>query len=120
LAALRAYNFPGNVRELRNILERAVLLCDEAEIRPEHLPEQIADLEATERPDESADLPPAQLTERAASGGGVAITEEIVPLAEAERRYLRRAVRSHQGDRRTLAKRLGISERALYRKLKEL
>jgi transcriptional regulator with PAS, ATPase and Fis domain len=120
LEALRAYDFPGNVRELRNILERAVLLCDEAKIRPEHLPAQLVDRGATQMPVATPDLVPAQLTERAASGGGGVITEEVVPLAEAERRYLRRAVASHQGDRRSLAQRLGISERALYRKLKAL
>ena len=38
LALLRAYPWPGNIRELRNVIERAVLLCDGDDDRPEHLP----------------------------------------------------------------------------------
>jgi len=38
LAALRAYNWPGNIRELRNVIERAVILCPGGRIEPEHLP----------------------------------------------------------------------------------
>jgi two-component system, NtrC family, response regulator AtoC len=41
LALLRAYPFPGNVRELANALERATAFCDGREIRPAHLPERI-------------------------------------------------------------------------------
>lgn len=42
-----------------------------------------------------------------------------MPLAEAERRYLRWALEQNGADRRVLAGRLGLSERTLYRKLKE-
>ena len=38
---LLAYYWPGNIRELQNVIRRALLLCDGAEIRPEHLPERI-------------------------------------------------------------------------------
>lgn len=34
---LNAYSFPGNIRELKNIIERAVILCDEKELKPKHL-----------------------------------------------------------------------------------
>jgi transcriptional regulator with PAS, ATPase and Fis domain len=40
VAALLAYDWPGNLRELRNMMERAVLLCDSAEIDVSHLPEE--------------------------------------------------------------------------------
>jgi len=101
LALLRAYRFPGNVRELRNVLERAVLLADDNVIRPRDLPRHC----------------------REGNGAAVATAvhdaapDEIVTLAEAEQRYLGRALALHRGDRRSLAARLGISERALYRKL---
>jgi len=45
--------------------------------------------------------------------------EEIVPLDQAERRYVRWAAQRFAGDRRALARRLGISERTLFRKLRE-
>ena len=46
--------------------------------------------------------------------------EQILTLAEAERRYLRSALDRHNGDRRSLARHLGISERTLFRKLSTL
>jgi len=104
MALLRRYRFPGNVRELRNLLERAVLLADGHEILPEHLPEVV-------RSEASADIPVPE-----APGAG----EALIPLATLEDDYLRRAAATFSGDRRALARALGISERALYRKLARL
>ncbi len=88
---------PGNVRELRNILQRACLLSEDGLLRPEHLP---PDLTASRSP--AASSPPRG---------------EIVSLREAESRYLAWAAQRFDGDRRTLARKLGLSERTLYRKL---
>ncbi len=96
MARLAAHDFPGNIRELRNIVERASLLADGDTILPEHLPEEIGAPAVAPQP------------------------EGIVPLVEAERRYLRWALASHGEDRRALAACLGLSERTLYRKLREL
>lgn len=96
LARLLDHPFPGNVRELRNVIERAALLADSDTILPEHLPDTLG----------------------APAAGGTA-SDDIVPLAEAERRYLRWAVSRHQGDRYSLAARLGVSPRTLFRKLRE-
>jgi DNA-binding NtrC family response regulator len=100
LAALGSYSFPGNVRELQNVVERALLLAQDATVLPEHLPDEVL-LEASGTPAQDRPL-------------------EIVSLAEAERRYLRWALATFSGDRRALARRLGLSERTLYRKLSEL
>jgi two-component system, NtrC family, response regulator HydG len=94
---LEAYGFPGNVRELVNLLERAVLLTDGDTLLPEHLPEKCCGPAPAEQ-----------------------APDEIVPLEEAERRYLRWALARHRGDRRKLARKLGLSERTLYRKLQEV
>jgi len=95
---LLQHRFPGNVRELRNVLERASLMCDGDEIGPEHLY-----LEAEPDP-----LTPPF----------VSIADGAADLAEIERRTLTAAHAGHVGSRRALADRLGISERTLYRKLK--
>ena len=115
LAVLQTYDFPGNVRELRNVLESASLMCDGDLILPEHLPDTLGELVAAVAPaagEETsqdaagpfADLPPGQ----------------IIALDEAERRYLQWALKSHGSDRKKLAEKLGVSERTLYRKLEDL
>jgi DNA-binding NtrC family response regulator len=55
---LEAYPWPGNIRELRNVMERAILLCDGGEITPEHLPlEKMLIAEPERGPAPTADLP---------------------------------------------------------------
>ncbi|MDA8129680.1 MAG: sigma 54-interacting transcriptional regulator [Betaproteobacteria bacterium] len=91
-ARLQAYDYPGNIRELRNVLERAMLMADGDSLLAEHLPPEL-------NGDAAAGMP------------GV---EDIVPLQTAELRYLQWALARHRGDRKTLARQLGISERTLY------
>lgn len=93
LACLAAYDYPGNIRELRNILERASLLCDGQSLLMSHLPEELAA--------QAASSPPAQRVD-------VSVTD------------LWQAVQSHSGTRKALAAKLGLSERSLYRRLEEL
>ena len=95
LSKLALCNLPGNIRELRNILERASLMSDGDMIMPEHL---ILNVE------NSKPLPNI-------------LSQPIENLALAEKHYLQWADSHHDGDRRSLAKLLGISERTLYRKL---
>ncbi|MFN4325135.1 MAG: sigma-54 interaction domain-containing protein [Azonexus sp.] len=92
---LRDYAFPGNVRELRNLLERACLLCDGDEIDLRHLPDARA-----------ITLPLA----RGGAGGPSALSDQ----------QLQEMARSFPGSRKELARHLGISERTLYRRLKEM
>jgi DNA-binding NtrC family response regulator len=99
LACLGRYAFPGNVRELRNIVERAVLLADDGIVRARHLPERCRAQAQREQPE---------------------TTTDVVSLKEAEERYLRHVLSVYRGDRKQLAAKLGVSERALYRKLAAL
>lgn len=96
---LQNYPFPGNVRELRNMLERACLLCDGGEIEPRHLPlpefDPVVEVHASPPP--------------TAATGEAGDVPDLAMLA-----------RSFTGSRRSLAARLGISERTLYRRLKAL
>ena len=96
VAALEEMEFPGNIRELRNILERASLLADGDEIT---VKEVVVD----------TDFQPAM--------EGCAPAGQVIPLEELERRYLTRVLGDFRGDRQELARRLGVSERTLYRKL---
>ncbi len=102
LSALSTYEFPGNVRELRNIVERASLLAGGDTIDVKHLPEYVGGTAG-----------------RAVVDDGTS-THEASPLLHAEREALRQALRAHRGNRRELAARLGLSERTLYRKLRGL
>jgi two-component system, NtrC family, response regulator HydG len=104
LRALQHYAFPGNVRELRNVLERASLLCDGDEIGPQHLDEDIC----------------AWCAEPSAPDATEATSAPTIDLEEAQRQALLRAVRNHSGSRQDLARKLGISERTLYRRLRAL
>ncbi|WPE24404.1 Limonene hydroxylase [Pseudomonas hunanensis] len=91
LQQLALHPFPGNIRELRNILERARLFADDGVIRPEHLPEDTG------------------LT-GAAKGSGR--RNDLGELAQALEQF--------KGSRSELASHLGMSERTLYRRLKAL
>jgi two-component system response regulator HydG len=98
---LCAYDYPGNVRELRNLLERASLLCDGGELLPEHLADEIRE---------------EKLDGEDAGCGGLALPEPE-SWDEMLSRALREAAVAHHGSRAELARRLGVSERTLYRKL---
>ncbi len=111
LDRLEAHDFPGNVRELKNVLERAVLLADGPEIGVPHLPASAV---------EAAAGGGASSAGRAARGAEWPWGDSVVELREVEQRYLRWAAERHAGDRRQLAARLGMSERTLYRKLRGL
>ncbi|MFG6486941.1 sigma-54 interaction domain-containing protein [Roseateles sp. BYS78W] len=98
MARLQAHDWPGNIRELRNVLERARLFADDGIVRPEHLPEWLH-------------APRQVLAPTAASP---AVPE---PAADAE---ICRLVAEGRLSRREMAEQLGLSERTFYRRLKAL
>mgnify|MGYP001827832219 FL=1 len=102
LECLKNYAFPGNIRELRNIIERASLLATDGKVGLRHLPRHC--------------------TSKPGMSGGAKATEKttIMTLREAEQQYLKQAISASQSDRKQLAQQLGISERVLYRKLADL
>lgn len=100
IKALENYHFPGNIRELLNFLERALLLAENEPIDLKHLPQVCRDISPGGNTEEFQD-------------------ETILPLREVERRYIKQVLARSLEDRKNLAERLGISERTLYRKIEE-
>ncbi len=94
-AEMHAHAWPGNVRELEHCLESAVVLAPGTAIRPSTLP-----LARLDGPGRGSD------------------TLEVLPLAEMERRYIRRVVDACDGNRSEAARRLRIGRNTLLRKLK--
>ncbi len=93
---LEQYDFPGNVRELRNIIERASVLCRGSEITAEDLPYEIAEIAAT---------PPASFS----------LSEN---MAAAEKGFVQQALQASGGNRTDAARLLGISRKNLWEKMR--
>lgn len=106
LEKLKNYAFPGNIRELRNLLERGVLLADKGWIDLQQLPE--------------LDQPSALPTPLMNDLPEVKESGQLIPLDQLESRYLHSLLMNFKGSRRELAQELQISERSLYRKLQHV
>ena len=98
LAMLDTYDFPGNVRELENLVERAYAMGAREQIT-------------------LADLP--TLTRSVATPGATATAGAIPQLADVEKELILRALAFYRDDKEAAAKALGISRRTIYRRLKE-
>jgi two-component system nitrogen regulation response regulator GlnG len=140
LYALTKYSYPGNIRELENIIEHATVLAEGGVIRLEDLPEEVqacareqtmaiphikgehnAEPQVIEA--EPVDLPGISFesgkTEKKPSAEGED-DGELLSLEEMERRHILRALSVCGGNKTEVCKRLGISRATLWRKLKEL
>jgi len=98
LAILMAHSYPGNVRELENIIEHAFVLCRGGLIESQHLP-------PTLRSDTQVTLP---------AGKGPRTLKAL------EAMHIRDAIRRHGGNRTAVAKELGVDPSTLFRKIKSL
>jgi DNA-binding NtrC family response regulator len=98
LALLKAYDFPGNVRELENIIERGVAICQGDTLEAAHLPDDLRDLtiRAFRRRD-----------------------GRVIPLEEQERDYILWVLEEAHGNQTLAAQMLGIDRVSLWRKLKK-
>jgi len=106
---LKEYPWPGNIRELRNVIERTMILCQESEIDAADLPEELRDHKAAPPQDEplsSFDVSPTG--------------DQFVTLSELEERYIQEVL-SVTGQNKTHAAHiLGIHPTSLMRRLKKL
>jgi DNA-binding NtrC family response regulator len=124
LAVLMRYGWPGNVRQLGNVLFRAALQCHGAALTAEDFPHIALQSRFTNR---TADKAPdvTKASEAAALSGGAAITlfrpdGHLRPLEEVEADLIRLAIGHYRGKMTEVARRLGIGRSTLYRKLAEL
>jgi len=101
LELLRRHCWPGNVRELLHVVEAALVLCEGRCVLPEHLPVALRDSKPVARTRFST------------------VDSSLPTLQEAERAHIRSALEASKGHRGNAARILGISERNLYRKLRE-
>ncbi|HVT38957.1 MAG TPA: sigma-54 dependent transcriptional regulator [Gemmatimonadaceae bacterium] len=97
LDAILRYAWPGNIRELRNVLERAMLMArGQTQIEVTHLPREVS----------------------GASGAAV-VHHEPRSLADVERAHIDRTLRAHEHNRTHAARELGISRATLIKKIRE-
>jgi len=99
LGVLMGYDFPGNVRQLQNVIEHAVVLCRGDRIEVGCLPKD--------------------LLQEASSEGGGHSKATGTPLLEAEAMTILQTLRQHDGHRGKTAKALGIDTSTLWRKMKK-
>ncbi|MBW2599672.1 MAG: sigma 54-interacting transcriptional regulator, partial [Deltaproteobacteria bacterium] len=98
LACLMSYDYPGNIRELENIIERSFILCKSKMIVPSHLPEPVCESGGLDRPESMG----------------------ITNLKDMEAVFLTNALRKNNWNRLQTAKELGIHKSTLFRKIKSL
>ena len=108
MRALREYSWPGNIRQLENLVKRTAILSDSGEIHAKDLPQEIIGFQKTEKIINFNDY-----VEQSA--------DEFISLKEylknVETTYIRNVVKHFDGDKESAAKTLGISLATLYRKI---
>jgi two-component system response regulator HydG len=105
--ALLSYNWPGNIRQLRNTIESMLVMDTDGLLDVDGLPAEIAPLVTNE--------------EAMADGENPSGADSLIgrPMDEVEKYYIQRALELTDGNREETARLLGIGERTLYRKIKE-
>jgi transcriptional regulator of acetoin/glycerol metabolism len=99
MQVLLNYSYPGNIRELENILEHALILCQENTLRRKHLPEYL-------------------LRRQPVPAVGSGKTEDPGSSGR-ERKRIQEALRRHNGSRSQAARSLGMDRSTLWRKMRK-
>ena len=103
LSILMTYDFPGNVRELQNIVEHSTVLCQGGPIEGQHMPEY---------------LQPAHLIKK--TGNHTSVSSKRIKWVDMEREFILQVLRENNWNRKAAAKELGIGRQTLWRRVKRL
>jgi transcriptional regulator with PAS, ATPase and Fis domain len=103
LSLLMAYDFPGNVRELENIVEHGTVLCQGGLIEGQHLPDY---------------LQPARPFKE--TGNHKPVSSKKIKWVDMEREFIVQVLRENNWSRKAAAKELGIGRQTLWRRIKRL
>jgi two-component system NtrC family response regulator len=126
LASLAAHHWPGNIRELANVVEHALVLCDELPVTVAHLPTRFGSLRPAAEPPASVvtSAPPAAGQTEAVlaqpqpqPAGPTAARPRPESLRELEMRAILEGLERNKGNKGRTAEELGISLKTLYNKL---
>ncbi|WP_293374836.1 sigma-54-dependent Fis family transcriptional regulator [Nevskia sp.] len=109
---LLGYDWPGNIRELRNVIRAALAICEDGVVRIADLPRNFQRLPAKALPSAQTTALPAPIAPMLQAVAGVNLLEA------AEKAAILRAVETHQWNMTMTARDLGMSRNTLYRKLK--
>jgi DNA-binding NtrC family response regulator len=107
---LIAHDWPGNIRELANAIERALILAGNGPIRPEHLPSQFPAKPRAQHPH----------TTQSISAPHFVIPEGSPTLRDIEMSYIQAVLEKHNGNKPAASKELGISLKTLYNTINQL
>ena len=110
IEALTAHDWPGNIRELANAIERASILSGGGEILPEHLPTQ----------NYSRRSMPTTASSSAVAGPHFTVPDGNPTLRDVEMKYIQVILEKYNGNKPAAAKELGIALKTLYNKINQL
>ncbi|MBI9066412.1 MAG: sigma-54-dependent Fis family transcriptional regulator [Salinivirgaceae bacterium] len=105
---MQEYDWPGNIRELKNSIERATLLFDDIELRPEHL--RFLQAEDNE----------FQASERPIVPGRIVLPEDELPIEQLELEIVQKALKKFENNKSKTADYLGITRSALRSRMNKL
>ncbi len=104
LEALKGYAWPGNVRELENVMQRALILCQDTRIHLSDLPNELQ-TNSFDMHEEGAQ--------------GLELFPEDASLEDIEKLWIKKVIHKYQGNKLKACSQLGISPTTLWRKLKQ-
>jgi DNA-binding NtrC family response regulator len=102
------YDYPGNVRELKNIIERAVIMADSGKIEPKHLPERVLNNRSN-----------LNVTFAAAKPQSIGFIPGVDTIKTLEKKMIHQALKQTGGAKSDAAKLLGISRYQLHRRMQK-